>query len=136
MPAFGVVSKDRIATLDPRWHPVLYDAIQCYDFTVICGHRNMRAQIEAFENGFSRKTWPDSKHNTDPSLAVDLAPYHAIKPHVRWNSRSEFYFLGGVIRAAAWKFDLKIRWGGDWDRDDDLYDQTFMDLGHYEIVED
>ena len=27
---------------------------------------------------------------------------------------------------------IKIRWGGDWDRDNDLADQSFNDLVHFE----
>lgn len=29
----------------------------------------------------------------------------------------------------------RIRWGGDWDRDHDVKDQTFNDLVHFEVVD-
>jgi len=29
---------------------------------------------------------------------------------------------------------IKLRWGGDWDRDLDFSDQRFYDLYHFELV--
>lgn len=29
---------------------------------------------------------------------------------------------------------VKIRWGGDWDLDTDLKDNTFDDLPHFELI--
>ena len=43
--------------------------------------------------------------------------------------------MAGYIQATADKLGIKIRWGGDWDSDGDLDDQTFMDLGHFELVD-
>jgi peptidoglycan L-alanyl-D-glutamate endopeptidase CwlK len=34
----------------------------------------------------------------------------------------------------AAKMGIKIRWGGDWDRDEELHDQTFFDLPHFELI--
>lgn len=133
MPNFGTRSTDKIGTLDPRWGFVLNDAIELLDFTVICGHRTQQKQTEAFESGASTKRWPNSKHNQNPSLAVDLAPWHAVKPHIRWEHKKEFILLAGVIMAFAHMYNIKVRWGGDWDEDWDQYDQTFMDIGHFEL---
>jgi peptidoglycan L-alanyl-D-glutamate endopeptidase CwlK len=69
-----------------------------------------------------------SKHNSKPSLAVDIAPYP-----IDWADDERFYFLAGIIKAASHQVGVKVRWGGDWDSDDDFHDQTFMDLGHFEI---
>ena len=30
---------------------------------------------------------------------------------------------------------IDLRWGGDWDRDTEVRDNTFDDLVHFEIVE-
>jgi peptidoglycan L-alanyl-D-glutamate endopeptidase CwlK len=135
MPKFGQSSQDKIGTLDARWWPILSDAIELLDFKVICGHRDIQKQTEAFESGASTKQWPNSKHNQDPSLAVDLAPYHKTKPHIRWEHKKEFILLAGVIMAFAYDHDESVRWGGDWDQDWDQYDQTFMDIGHFELGE-
>jgi hypothetical protein len=40
-----------------------------------------------------------------------------------------YTFIGiGLVKG------INLRWGGDWDRDSDLKDQTFNDLGHIEVV--
>ncbi len=136
MPSFGQRSRDRIATLDERWEGVLFQVIEHYDFTIVCGFRDMAAQTFAFEQSFSTKQWPNSKHNVNPSLAVDIAPWHSDLPHIRWERKEEFIFLAGLIVGASWMNldgDDSIRWGGDWDSDGDQRDQTFMDIGHFEI---
>ena len=49
------------------------------------------------------------------------------------------YFFGGVVLGIAkmlkaeGKIDSSIRWGGDWDGDTHIKDQTFIDLPHFEI---
>ena len=51
-----------------------------------------------------------------------------------WDDINQFYLMAGHIQSIAIRLGYKIRWGGDWDRDGDLTDQTFMDLGHFEIL--
>lgn len=46
-----------------------------HDITVICGFRGEREQNQAFADGTSETPWPRSKHNREPSDAVDVAPY-------------------------------------------------------------
>ncbi|MHA2163593.1 MAG: M15 family peptidase [Candidatus Thorarchaeota archaeon] len=130
MAEFGQKSLKRLETLDRKLVDVLTLAIRIMDFSVLSTHRTMHEQEELYENGFSRKKFPNSKHNTYPSKAVDIAPYP-----IDWSEDDRFYVLAGVIRACAHKYGVKLRWGGDWDGDDDLHDQTFMDLGHYELID-
>ena len=47
----------------------------------------------------------------------------------------KFYMLAGHILQTAQQLNITLRWGGDWDHDFDFTDQSFDDLGHYEIVE-
>ncbi len=99
--------------------------------TIITGHRGQVAQQEAFESGHSKTDWPDSKHNASPSLAIDAKPDAARD----WLDVDAFrYFAGAVMMQAAVR-GLKVRWGGDWDRDGDMNDQSFNDLAHFELVE-
>jgi hypothetical protein len=44
------------------------------------------------------------------------------------------YVAGRIIQMAA-EDGVLIRWGGDWDSDGDLTDQTFDDLFHLEVVD-
>jgi peptidoglycan LD-endopeptidase CwlK len=45
------------------------------DMMVSCGWRGEADQDEAVRTGVSKTPWPTSKHNRQPSDAVDVAPY-------------------------------------------------------------
>lgn len=134
--AWGLGSKSKIGTLDERWIPLLDDLILAcpFDVTVVWGYRGRLAQERAFAEGSSTKRWPESLHNHEPSVAVDLAPY--VNGRIDWGTHDHgrrFYIIAGLVFALALKHELEVRWGGDWDRDGDLDDQTFVDLGHFEL---
>ena len=74
--------------------------------------------------------YPNGKHNQKPSLAIDVSPYP-----INWRDTKRFYYFAGVVKAAAYSLGLNIRWGGDWDSDNDFNDQTFMDLVHFELID-
>jgi peptidoglycan L-alanyl-D-glutamate endopeptidase CwlK len=59
-----------------------------------------------------------------------VAPYP-----IDWNDTKRFYHFAGFVLGVAKssKIAIPIRWGGDWDSDNDLNDQTFMDLVHWEL---
>jgi peptidoglycan L-alanyl-D-glutamate endopeptidase CwlK len=135
MPSFGTASKNRRATLDPRLRQIVNEAIKVFDFTIVCGHRGKKAQEKAFKDGKSQLHWPHSKHNTKPSIAVDLAPYDPQARRIDWNNRDRFVLLAGVILGIAHKMGVKLRWGGDWDSDTFMKDQRFHDRPHFEIVD-
>lgn len=105
------------------------EVVKTYDCTVLEGHRNEADQNAAFESGKSKLKFPDGKHNGVPSLAVDVAPYP-----IDWNNTKRFYHFAGYVQGIAKMKGIKIRWGGDWDKDYDLDDQTFNDLVHFELT--
>ena len=43
-----------------------------------------------------------------------------------------FYYFGGFVLGTAQEMGLDIRWGGDWDGDRSISDQSFDDLVHFE----
>ena len=92
-----------------------------YDLTIICGYRNEEDQNEAVRTGKSNVIWPNGKHNSQPSLAVDAAPYP-----IDWNDKIRFYHFVGFVRGVASQLGIKIRCGADWDGDFDLKDQNFL----------
>ncbi len=73
--------------------------------------------------------YPHGKHNRKPSEAIDAAPYP-----IDWDDLNRFYYFAGYVKGIANEMGIKIRWGGDWDGDTILDDQTFMDLPHFEIL--
>jgi hypothetical protein len=135
MPNFGSASRRRRETLDPRLQEIADDAIKIFDFTIVCGHRNQEDQEKAFNEGKSKLHWPDSKHNSSPSKAVDLAPYDPELKQIDWNNRDRFIMLAGIIMGVAQQKNIRIRWGGDWDSDTFMRDHSFQDLPHFELAE-
>lgn len=112
----------------------------------------MVQQNAYFFQGRSKVVWPNGAHNKNPSEAVDAAPYlpgRGIpwpKPPEDWTDSSQrsayikdlcqFYHFAGYVEGMAEGGGIKIRFGGDWDRDHDFRDQTFDDLVHFEVVDD
>lgn len=128
-------SKKVYDTLDPRLQ-VLVTRIrdEVSDISLVSGYRGPDEQNELYANGASTLKWPDSKHNTRPSVAVDLQPY----PYPTYEPKlwGALGYIAGCARMIAMEEGFHIRWGGDWDRDGDLTDQQFDDLFHLEIVND
>ncbi len=135
MPKFGAESKRQLDTCHPDLQVVMYEAIKYIDFSVLEGHRGQAAQEAAFAAGNSKLHWPNGKHNKSPSSAVDIAPYP-----LNWNDTQRFVYFAGFIMGIAkmifaqGKITHTIRWGGDWDSDTQVKDESFRDLGHFELV--
>ena len=130
MPKFGKKSLEKLKDVHPDLRKVCEYAIEFTDFTVLEGHRSVERQRRLFAanatkiDGIKKK----GKHNFIPALAVDLAPYPIDFKDVR-----RYHDLAQVILLAAKHLGVEIRWGGDWDRDGDLTDQKFIDIGHFEL---
>lgn len=136
MPRYGRTSTSRLSTCDIRLQSVLNEVIKYYDCTIITGHRDKEEQNIKYVEGTSEVSWPNSKHNSNPSMAVDVAPWPIPTDwgDKIWKERTKFYELKAIIFYEAAKQGVEIRWGGDWDRDYDYLDNKFDDLVHFEII--
>jgi len=123
-------SKERLEQCDERLQALAEAVLQIHDCSVLTGHRSENAQNQAYVEGYSTIQWPYSKHNKLPSLAIDLAPFP-----IDWKNTKRFYYFAGIVMGVAKQMNLPIRWGGDWDMDNDLDDSNFLDLVHFEIKE-
>ena len=130
MPEFSPLSKRRLAECHPDLQKLMNEVIKHYDIVVLCGFRGKDEQDKVFREGKSKLSFPKSKHNVTPSLAVDIAPYP-----LDWNDLKRFWHLAGYVKATAEKMGIKIRQGADWDGDNDFKDQKFIDLPHVEITD-
>lgn len=130
MPKFGAQSLKHLQEAHPELQRLFHEVIKVVDCSVIEGFRSKEEQDKAFYAGKSKVKWPNSKHNNTPSLAVDVAPYP-----IDWNDTAKFYYFAGIVLGIASQLGIKIRFGGDWDRDHSLHDQAFFDLVHFELVE-
>mgnify|MGYP003136388181 CR=1 FL=1 len=127
---FGKKSKQRLKGVDAKLVNVLNELIKIMDVTIIEGVRSKEKQQEYFKNGKSKIDGVTKKGMHQLGKAVDLAPYP-----VDWKNTKRFYYMGGMLRGIAKQLNIKVRWGGDWDSDGKIKDQTFNDLVHIEIKE-
>lgn len=98
------------------------------DFIITCGHRTKEEQDAAYASGNSKLKWPQSKHNSYPSNAVDVIPYP-----VDWKDIGRFKILWKHIMDTAVRLDIKIRSGADFNMNGDTTDDRFKDWPHYEL---
>jgi peptidoglycan L-alanyl-D-glutamate endopeptidase CwlK len=106
------------------------EVAKSYPCNILEGHRSNERQEELYEQGRSKVRAGQSKHNNIPSLAVDVAP-----TPIDWNDKERFYHFVGYVKGVADSLNIKIRCGADWDNDNDIRDQTFNDLPHFELIE-
>ena len=135
MPRFSRRSLEKLESCEDAIQRLFSEFIKEFDCTILCGHRTASEQARVFTEGHSKCEWPDSKHNSFPSPAVDVAPYYIEKPHIRWDRPAlyRWYYFGGRVVELARSMNIPIRWGGDWDRDTYVRDQRFNDLPHFEL---
>lgn len=82
-------------------------------------YRDELSQTKAFKSGHSKLQWPDSKHNTLPSQALDFFQIDA-NGVAYWQPRWLASALGPAAKAAGFVY------GGDWVR--------FKDFSHVELA--
>jgi peptidoglycan L-alanyl-D-glutamate endopeptidase CwlK len=129
MPTFSNKSKARLKLCHGGIITVMNKAIEIVDFSILSTYRGEAEQTKLYVGGLSKLQYPHSKHNWMPSHGIDVAPYP-----IDFENRERFVYLAGIILGIASQEIVNLRWGGDWDMDNDLHDQTFMDLGHFEVV--
>ena len=130
MPKFGKRSTKNLSTCHPSLQLIFNEVIKYFDCSIIWGYRGEGDQNKAYHDGRSMKKYPNSMHNKVPSLALDCVPY----PGLYRSTKEDFYFMAGIIKTIAWTYNVRIRWGGDWDCDLDFHDQSFFDLAHFELI--
>jgi hypothetical protein len=124
MPRFGKRSKQRLKGVDAKLVNVLNELVKIMDVTIIEGLRSQERQDVLVAKGASKTRY--SKHIQ--GKAVDLAPYP-----IDWEDRERFHYMGGMVRGIGQQLNVNIRWGGDWDSDGEIKDNSFDDLVHVEI---
>lgn len=154
MPSFSTRSLSRLNTCHPLLAELCLRVVEHHDITITCGHRPKAEQDRAYQSGASTKQWPRSRHNTMPSMAVDVAPWPIPENwgsvdgktngarDLDWKERVKFYEMVAVFRF-TWAQILSdfpelatrhtLRFGADWDGDLDYRDQSFDDLVHIEL---
>jgi peptidoglycan L-alanyl-D-glutamate endopeptidase CwlK len=130
---FNRSSLDCLATVNPDLQKVLMELAIHEEFRVICGHRGEMEQNQLHQAGKSKLPWPVSRHNSLPSLAVDLVPF-GVRETINWNDLGRFIFFAGQVVLMGKLLGIPIRSGCDWNMDRRHTDERFRDLGHFELI--
>jgi len=128
MPKFSNASLQKLFTCDLRLQKLFNEVIKETDIIILCGRRNKEDQEKAFRERNSKVHYPNSKHNADPSRAVDFAPYYAESPHIHWNDINGFIEASKVIKRIAEELGIEIEYGGDW--------KSFKDYPHVQLKDE
>ena len=128
MPKFSTRSKSKLHTCHKDLVNLFNEVVKHFDCTIIEGHRGQKKQDEAYNKGNSKLKFPNGKHNSSPSVAVDVAPYP-----IDWSDRDRFHYFAGYVLGIASQMGINVRWGGDWDNDTEVKDTGFKDLPHFEL---
>jgi len=119
----------RLMKAHPDLRRLIEKVAETWDLVVLEVARTPERQAELFAQGKSKTL--QSKHLIQAdgfAHAVDLAPMP-----VDWNDLSRWSYFGGFCVATAIRLGLPVLWGGDWNRNTQVKDQTFNDLDHLEL---
>ena len=156
---FSKRSIEQLNTLHPDLKLVMEYAIKysTIDFILVEGHRSKEKQFELFKKGrkFSNGSWEIvnskkvvtnidginlySKHNFNPSKAVDIAVYIKGRYDLLYDEMHLSNIAGTIIGLSRYLkskelIKNEIIWGANWNNDGMiLYDHLFIDLPHFEI---
>jgi len=122
-------SQAKLATCHEDLQDIVNLLAEQMQIIVVCGHRGEKEQNEAYASGHSKLKFPKSKHNTYPSMAVDLAPAKTVngKLVIDWNDKEAFRILARAFMRIAECHGVDYEWGGDWKR--------FKDMPHFQLVD-
>lgn len=121
--------QSRLAKAHPDLRRLVETVAQTWDLVILETARTPERQAELVAQGKSKTL--QSKHLVHGdgwAHAVDLAPMP-----VDWNDMARWYYFGGFCVATAIRLGLPVLWGGDWNRNTQVKDQTFNDLDHLEL---
>ena len=131
MPSFGKKSRKNLSEAHKDLQILFKEVVKDFDCSIIVGFRGEEEQNKAYREGKSTKKWGESKHNSTPSMAVDVVPYP-----LDWEDRDRFHFFAGFVMSVAIQLGINIRWGGNWRND---FNKGFKmnqldDLVHFELM--
>ena len=138
MPKFGRSSREILATVDEDLQRLFKEVVIGFDCKPTCGLRTSDEQASLYAIGRTVNVGQptvttldgvDKKSRHQSGRAIDICPYP-----INWNDIHRFYFFAGYVKATAERLGIGIRWGGDWDGDTDLSDNSFNDLPHFELT--
>ena len=128
MPRYSKKSKERLSSCDKRLQDVFNEVIKYVDCSILEGHRSKERQNKLYHENRTKVKYPNGRHNSSPSKAVDVTPYP-----VDWEDRERQTLFAGFVIGIARGMGIRLRWGGDWDMDFHVMDNRFDDFPHFEV---
>lgn len=119
----------RLTKAHPDLRRLVEKVAEVWDIVVLEVARTPERQAELVAQGKSKTL--QSKHLVQAdgfAHAVDLAPMP-----VDWNDSARWCYFGGYCVATAIRLGIPALWGGDWNRNTRVLDQTFNDRDHLEL---
>ena len=146
MPKFGRKSREHLETCHSDLITLFNTVVEEVDCSVTCGYRNKEDQDKAVASGNSKAIFPEGKHNSNPSTAIDVYPYPI---SFDADDLPRFYWFAGWVLAKAkilrnvGEITHEIRWGGNWkglnsgkiDFSYNMRKDVLDDLPHYELIQ-
>lgn len=153
MSTYNKNSLGKLMIAEPDLITIFQEVVKIFDNSVIYGYRSPAFQFDLYKKGrsFVNSKWiitdkklvvtykdgtiQKSNHNFDPARAVDVMPYP-----INFKDIKRIHYFAGFVMCMAIKLKEEgrishdIRWGGDFNRNTEVKDETFMDLAHYEII--
>jgi len=138
---FSNTSKKRLATCHKDLQLIMNTAIKYsdIDFGIAEGHRSVEKQHQYFLEGKSKIDGikRKGKHNYTPSLAADI--YLWINNKASWDKETLSYVQGFIMGISEMllaqnKITHRLRWGGNFDMDGEILEQSFDDRPHVELI--
>lgn len=131
MPSFSNKSLKILKTCHEDLNLLFKEVVKKFDCTILSGFRDEEEQNKLFAGGFSKLKFPHSNHNKAPSRGVDVAPYP-----IDFKNIQRFIYFGGYVLGMAERMKINVIVGFDWDHDFYLKDHTFLDYGHFELIDE
>lgn len=138
-------SKEQLSTLHGDLRLVMDDALRLSDvpFQLVQGARTIDQQREYFAAGKS-KVNPDAytstaelfaaaKHVVGDGVPLARAVDIIIDVSERGYDIKHLAYVAGVVLACGRIRGVRMRWGGNFDRDAELLEQKFIDGPHFEL---
>jgi len=122
------ISKSKLDTCHPDLQMIFERVSYVFPILVLKGHRSKKQQEALYGIGLSKLIFPESKHNSTPSLAVDVAPFP-----LNWQNELMFYFLAGVVKCVCSELHINVIWGGDLRISTFGEDKKYNLINHYEL---
>ena len=125
-------SEKELSTTHFLIQKIFDEAIKYVDITILEGHRDEEKQNEYFNKGVSKVKFPNSKHNSNPSMAVDATPHRInFKDLIRLSHFTGFML--GISKPLLENTGCRLISGIDWDADFNIKEHGFLDYPHFQL---